>query len=303
MCATDRSVSEINRKILAGEARVHTEMELRDHLESGVDLTTLDVDVITMAFHSSMAKTAAMLLVPVTGRGVFTRAEEIRLNGVTGYPGPAPNERLGVVDTLIFADQVCDLDEAGDKAARLFADMLNNAEISVECVSVEGGTYTSSFSLQTLQFARMVTYNTSIPLSRVNSGSDPLGANMHLGTLRVGSKVLLNKAPGIVVGCGTRDPSTSLSLSADMFEMDPTCLGEVSGEPGPPITHSVALAIPVVNTSVVESVAEYLGRMQKSSDQTGFHESDTSMATYLQELILSKAFLLNESDALSLRGQ
>jgi L-aspartate semialdehyde sulfurtransferase len=295
MCANDRSVSEINRKILAGEARVHTEMELRDRMESGLDLAALDVDVVTMAFHSSMAKTAAMVVVPVTGRGVFTRAEKIYLNGVPGYPGPAPNERLGVVDTLVFADEGCDHAEDPHKAARLFTELLNNAEIQVECISVEGGTYKSSFLLQSLQYARMITYNTSIPLSRTNDGGDAIGANEHLGTIRVGSKVLLNKAPGIVIGCGTRGCSATLSLSAEMFEMDPGCLGEISGDLGPPIAHSVALAIPVVNAAVLQGVAGYLGRMQKSDAQGGFDESDESMAAYLKELVLNKAFLLNDS--------
>lgn len=300
MSATDRSVSEINRKILAGEARVHTEMELRDHLKSGLDLAGLGVDVVTVAFQSSMAKTAAMIVVPVTGRGVFTRAKAIRLNGVPGHPGPAPNERLGVVDTLIFSDEVCGPAEDGHRAAKLFADMLNNEEIDVECLSVEGGTYKSSFSLQSVQFARMVTYNTAIPPSRTNNGKVTQGNNEHLRTLRIGSKVLLNKAPGIVVGCGTRGPSPTLSMSAEMYEMDPTCLGELSGVPGPPIAHSVALAIPVLDDAVLESMAGYLARMDSGDGRDGFQESDVRMAAYLKEQVLNKSFLLNDSSARSL---
>lgn len=300
MCANDRSISEINGKIQAGTALVHTEMELRNLMESGQNLMALGIDVITMAFHSSIARTAAMLLVPVTGRGVFTRAEKISLNGVPGYPGPAPNERLGVVDTLVFADQVCDVAGDNHRAAKLFSDLLNNVEIGVECLSVEGDTYKSSFSMKSLQFARMVTYNTSIPLSRIHNGGDAHGTNEHLRTIRVGSKVLLNKAPGIVIGCGTRGPATTLSLSADMFDMDPKCLEEISGESGPPMAQSVALTVPVLNEAVLEGVTSYLRGMQIGSRNACFDESDEKVAIYLKDLVLKKEFMLNDSDVQSL---
>jgi len=246
-----------------------------------------------------------MLLVPVTGRGTFTRAKKILLNGVPGYPGPAPNERLGVVDTLIFADQVCDATEGEDHCgAKLLVDILNNKEIRVECFSVEGDTYHSSFTMDRLQFARMVTYNTFVPLSRTNEGSDVNGMNEHLRTTRVGTKVLLNKAPGIVIGRGTRGSSgrEALSLSADMFEMDPKCLVETTGEQGLPMALFITLAIPVLNASVMKSVAGYLGRMESGDNKRCFHERDEEAAAYLKELILRKDFTMIDSDIEALRG-
>ncbi len=299
MCANEQSISVINGKILAGEAKVYTEMELRDLMETGTDLMCLGVDLVTTAFRSSISGSAAMLLVPVTGRGIFTRAKKIWLNRVPGYPGPAPNERLGVVDTLIFTDQVCDDAEGDHTGAKLLVDVLNDDVIQVECLSVEGTTYHSSFSLKTLQFARMVTYNTFIPLSRINDGDDANGANEHLRTIRVGNKVLLNKASGIVVGCGTRGSSgkNSLSLSADMFEMDPKCLVQTDGGVDSPVAHSVALTIPVLNVAVLESVTAYLGRMEPGENNRYFHESDEEMAAYLKELVLKREFMPADSDA------
>lgn len=299
MCAFEQSISVINGKILAGEANVYTEMELRTLIESGVNLMSIGVDVITTAFRSSISGSAAMLLVPVAGRGTFTRAKKMWLNGVPGHPGPAPNERLGVVDTLIFADEICDESSEDHSGARLLVDILNNNQIRVECLSAEGDTYQSSFELSTLQFARMVTYNSFIPGSRINNGSDATSMNEHLRTIRAGNKVLLNRAPGIVIGCGTHGSSgrEALSLSADMFEMDPRCLAEEVAETGWPIAHSVALTIPVLNESVLAGVAMYLGRMKADRDNRYFNESDEEMATYLRDLVLKKQFLMTDSDA------
>jgi uncharacterized protein (DUF39 family) len=299
MCAYEQSISVINSKIMVGEAKVFTEMELLNRMKSGEDLASLDVDLITMAFHSTISGCAAMLLVPVAGRGTFTRAKKIWLNGVPGHPGPAPNERLGVVDTLIFADEVCDDTSEIPCGARLLVDILNNKEIRVECLSAEGDTYHNSFALEALQFARLFTYNTFIPTSRVNSLEEGRNMNAHLRTIRRGNKILLNKAPGIVIGSGTHGSSAreALSLSADMFEMAPVLTQDFSVNGGSPVTYSVALATPVLDESVLKSVYSYLGRMKQDKDTCHFVESDVKLAEYLKELILKKEFLITDSDA------
>ncbi|WP_169316382.1 homocysteine biosynthesis protein [Desulfomonile tiedjei] len=288
----------INSKIMAGEAKVYTEMELLNRMKSGEDLTSLDVDLITMAFHSSISGSAAMLLVPVAGRGTFTRAKKIWLNGVPGHPGPAPNERLGVVDTLIFADEVCDDTSEIPCGARLLVDILNNREIRVKCLSAEGDMYHNSFASETLQFARMFTYNTFIPTSRVNAGDDGPSMNAHLRTIRRGNKVLLNKVPGIVIGRGSYGSSAreALSLSAEMFGMTPLLIHDQSMSNSSPIAYSVALAIPVLDDSVLASVSTYLSKMKPEKDTRYFTESDEKLAEYLKELILKKEFHVTDSD-------
>lgn len=299
MCAFEQSISVINSKILAGEAKVVTEMELRRGMESGENPMSLGVDLITTAFRSSISGSAAMLLVPVAGRGIFTRAKKMWLNGVPGHPGPAPNERLGVVDTLIFADEVSDETSQGPSGAKLFFDILSNNEISVECLAAEGDTYHSSFALGSLQFARMFTYNTFVPSSRINNGTDAGAMNEHLRTIRRGNKVLLNQAPGIVIGGGTHGSSSraALSLAADMFEMEPIVLQDDALSNDMPSTYSVALTIPVLDESVLASVAMYLGRMKPDKDGRYFAESDEDTAKYLQDLVLKKKFLITDSDA------
>ena len=100
-----KSIEEINERLAAGKANVCTEVELWQQLKEGAEPSSIDLEVLITAFSSSIRGSAAMVLIPVAERGVFTRARKIWLNGVQGHPGPAPNERLGVVDTLVFADQ------------------------------------------------------------------------------------------------------------------------------------------------------------------------------------------------------
>jgi uncharacterized protein (DUF39 family) len=297
MSHAEQNVSRINSKILSGEAIVYTEAEILGFLKEGPGPESLDMDVVTIAFTSSISGSADMILVPVSGRGVFTRAKSIRLNGVPAYPGPAPNERLGVVDTQVFADQTLE-DGSGQcyAGAKLLTEILQNREIQVECLSSEGDIYHSKFKKEQLGFARMVTYNTFIPLSRINPSAGPQ-SNAHLDTLRVGSKILLNRAPGIVIGCGTRSftGQLSLSLSADIFEMDPECAEDLSGFASIPIGVSVAFAIPILNNGVLQSIINYLSQIIDSDFSYCFESKDQETARQMRDLICREKFLLIDS--------
>jgi uncharacterized protein (DUF39 family) len=271
-----KEVSVINRKIAAGEAVVLTERELRT--AAGDDGSGMpEADVVVVACRADISGTSAMMVVPVAERGVFTRAQKIWLNGVPGFPGPAPNERLGVVDTLVFADQQ---GKDGDyHGADLLADVIGGKEIAVECLSVEGNTYHGSFTMDRLQFARMYVYNSFLPAPATDAISRTIG---------VGSRILLNGAEGIVVGRGTRSSAQkrSLSLSAEMYRMD-TPLVEATG-PGVRAWNTVALAVPVVSEAVLRSLLAW------SRDRQGGPETDA--ADRLKGLIDRREFLLTVTD-------
>jgi L-aspartate semialdehyde sulfurtransferase len=292
MTSTARTIEEINNKILAGTASVFTETELWEMLQNGTEPDFKGVDVAVIAFSSTASGSAAMLLIPVTERGVFTRARKIWLNGVPGYPGPAPNERLGVVDTQIFADQECAQNANGVPAGtRLLIDILENKEIQVKCLSEEGNTYCSAFSKDSIEFAKMTTYDTPIPASRLNEGDGDC-LNHHLDTIRVGTKVLLNRSLGIVIGSGTRtkDNRKSISVSADMYEMDPRCI--ICGEN---TTNSIAIAIPVISRVVIDSISSYLKCIPASQKAACINAVDVEMSFYMKELIAHGRLAINNS--------
>lgn len=286
-----QSVWEINGKILERRAVVLTEAEIKEALRAGADPAALPLDVAVVAFGAGFRGSAAMLLVPVAGRGVFTRAEKITLNGVPAYPGPAPNERLGVVDALVFADQTLEGQAAGTfPGEKLLLDFLSDMEIQAECRSAEGGLYRNAFTRAQLEFARFVSYNTFLP-DRLQAPEDCTAA---LAMLRPGSKVLLNRSPGIIVGSGTRSRPgrMSLSLSADMLEMDRRCLDR-DGE----VALSVVIPIPVVDAEVKRCLCAALDRLPARL----IPALDQEMAAYLKGLILDGSFNLTES-SLPLRG-
>lgn len=284
------TIREINERLKKGEAVVMTAAAFKQEVRRGHAFQVGEVDVVTCATRSIMSGTAAMFVVPVSGPGVFARAKRIWLNGVPGEPGPAPNERLGVVDVLIQGTAHSEVDPSGYGGGHLFRDMLEGKEIHAEVESVEGKFFASRFTLGDLEFARYYTFRNSfrnysafgniknMDAYRENPRSifahrffpqgmgvsfsgggelSPLENDRALRTLRVGTKVLVNRAPGVIVGCGTRakPEKANLSLVADMFAMDPEFLGGFKTSYGPEITNSVAVPIPLLDQELIDGLA------------------------------------------------
>jgi uncharacterized protein (DUF39 family) len=291
MSGNPRSIQEIKERCRRHEAVVLSEAELWERLQGGA--APQRPDIVVFAFGASMRGTSAMLLVPVAGKGVFTRAETITLGGVPAYPGPAPNERLGVVDAQLFADQSGESDGPEDMPAgtRVLIDMLGNRDIPVVCHSAEGDEYRNAFTLDGIEFARMVTYNTFLP-ARLNTAPDAQPP-AHLGMIRVGSTIFLNRAPGIVIGAGTRNApgKASLSLSADMFDMDPASIRKQGSE----ALHSVAIPVPIVNDAVFADVKKVLGAIPADRAMDMLPAADREAAAFVRDRILAGDAVLTGS--------
>lgn len=296
MGSQEKTVSSVNEKIRRREAVVLTETELMEEVQTGRTLTAADVDVVTTAFQVETSGTAAIMDVPVAERGTFTRARKIWLNGVPGYPGPAPNERLGLVEALFFASQRSEDERGNYSGAELISDVIRRREIQVRCVSVEGQTFESSFRLEQADFARMYVYNCFF--RNLCAGEQGLSTDWHLKVIKAGTKILLNRATGIVIGCGTRSKREhrSLSLSANIFEMDPEALHEQESEGGKTLTNLAALALPVLDEDILRGLTG-CAKLQKAQ---GFaercHGSERNTAQYLKQLITRGEFLLISSD-------
>ena len=111
--------------------------------------------------------------------------------------------------------------------------------------------------------------------------------------------MLLNKAAGIVVGCGTRSTPErrSLSLVADMFEMDSEVMTEFQTDSGIEITNSIAFALPVINQAVLKDFVECLKGIDFEGSKVNVQGPHNEMASYLQEVILRGEFSLTDSHA------
>lgn len=268
----------INRRIADGSVSVRTIEEL---CRSPHDVAAPGaVDLVTLAFPTGISGSAAMLVVPVAGRGVFTRAEEIFVNGVRGHPGPAPNERLGVVDTLIFADEPGGNSYDG---AALFRDLIGGKRVEVECHSVEETVHHNEFDLEGLEFARFYVYNARLP-----DGADEL-AILHR-SLVPGVRIALNASQGIVVGPGTRNRrgAMCLALAADIHGMDATLMEDPGGRP----RHMVACALPVHHPADLVPLIEW-GRSAAAAPLHGAAASKA--AAQLKQMIRQDSFHLSET--------
>ena len=298
MPENEKSVSLINRKVKEGKAVVLSDREFVCEIRTGHQIGVSDIDVVTTAWNAVITGTAVMLCVPVAKRGVFTRARKIWLNGVPGFPGPAPNERLGIVDTLIFAEQSARNKQADYNGAMLFVDILRKEKVEVECLSEEGDTYRSAFTIDQLQFARMYIYNCFF--DGLSASAEKITHNpcRHLTPIATGSKVLLNKAPGIVIGSGTRSAPErmALSLSAEMFEMDPDVMTGIGGGAEAVITNSIALAIPVLSEEGLKDLSSWLLAGKFAGQNEGLQSPENDMSQHLKELVIKGTFLLTGFD-------
>lgn len=300
----EKSIENINQKIDVGQAKVLTAEELLERSHGGAGIGADDLDVVTLAFSSSLAGCAVMVVVPVAGRGDFTRAESISLNGVEGFPGPAPNERMGIVDTLIFSEKERKDHDPEYRGADLIYDLLRGNSIEVECLTEEGGFYTNSFRLPDIQFARMYTYNSRLPTTAADPRTEGNAVATPWDVLRAGYKVLLNRAEAVIIGSGIRSKpeALSLSLAADLFSMDVEMLSPPQ-EGGDGLGHNtIAIPIPVVNDQTAEAVTRYVIEQASIARQSKQYDRERILGDFLQQEILGKRFRLTDSELIMGKG-
>ena len=278
-----RSISEINEKIKKSEVAVLTAKELCDAVRNGEKIKFEDVDVVTGASCALMSGSSAVLSFPVCERNVFIRAEKVFLNGIPAFPGPAPNERLGEVDAIVYATAVSRYNKRYG-GGHLLRDIVARKEIEVEVETIEGKRIETEISIEEMSYARFFgirnlfknymafvnkkARNTKTifhvkPLkgklreaSVCGAGEiNPLEKDPMLRTIGIGSRVLINKAIGYVVGLGTRATVEKPCLSgfADMHDMDPYYMGGFITSYAPETIVTWGLAIPILDEELLKT--------------------------------------------------
>ncbi|OQA57395.1 MAG: hypothetical protein BWY45_01500 [Euryarchaeota archaeon ADurb.Bin294] len=275
-----RPIDEIRTALADGSAVILTASELKKRIVQ--DDTVSDVDVVTCGTCGVMSGTYAVLSVPVAPPGTFSRADTLSLNGVPAIPGPCPNERLGLVDLMVFGTSHAD-DRYG--GGHLFHDLIAGKEIHV-AVTADGKNYEADVILSDLPFARLFTTRSAfknysaiinrssepvktifsaLPLQGTSTQAtvsgcgeiNPVENDPTLRFLSAGSPVILNGAGGRVIGAGTRSSPDrpNLSVHADLNEMDAQFCGGFRTAAGPECITSIGTAIPVVDTDVLSSLS------------------------------------------------
>jgi putative methanogenesis marker 16 metalloprotein len=302
-----KTVSSIGRLIKEKKAKVFTASEIKDMIRRGDILSADDVDVVTTGTFGVMSGTMAIFTLPVAPPGSFGKADTITLNGVPGYPGPCPNENLGLVDCVVYGTSKRDTNYGG---GHLFKDIVKGDTIQVETVS-NGKIFRKELTLREIPFARMVVtrgafmnYTAFVnpeedvfdtifsvtgmngPLKEVSvSGCgeiNPLQNDPLRSYLKEGAPIILNGADGIIIGEGTRSTYArpNLSAAADMREMDAGMMGGFITSAGPECMTSFAAAIPItdekalkcasiLDTDIQLPIADIHTRTAFSSDDYG----------------------------------
>ncbi|RZN37262.1 MAG: methanogenesis marker 16 metalloprotein [Methanophagales archaeon ANME-1-THS] len=279
-----RTIAEINAKLENGEGVIMTAEELCNRLRSGEDIRFEDVDVVTSATCGVMSGTYAILSFQVAEREAFERATTILLNGVPGFVGPCPNERLGVVDLLVYGTSHANERYGG---GHLFRDLVAQKEIEVAVGTVEGRSIKTTTSLEEIPVARLCSTRNAFKNyyafvnAHENAVSSIFGVDRFKGpfkeltfsgcgelnplekdpfreTIGIGTKILMNGAVGFVIGEGTRSSPEKPNLMgiADMHGMFPEFLGGFRTAAGPEVFYSWAVPIPIVNEHVLENAGK-----------------------------------------------
>jgi uncharacterized protein (DUF39 family) len=102
-----------------------------------------------------MSGSAAVLSFRFCDRNVFRKADMVWLNGVPVAPGPAPNERLGEIDTIIHGT-AHSVDNPRYGGGHLFRDIVAGKEIEVKVRTSEGRNLKASLTLDDMTYARYI---------------------------------------------------------------------------------------------------------------------------------------------------
>lgn len=279
-----RTVEEIYEKISKREAVVMTAHEICQLVREGEDIKLEDVDVVTTATRAIMSGTYAVMSFPIEAPRQFTRAKKIFLNGVPAFTGPCPNERLGILDLMVFGTSHSNL-RPNYGAGHLFREMVQGKEIEVSVITDENDTFTSGITLDEMPFARLFgtrhcfkNYSAFVNCSSKAvdtifhatgfspnfSGAtvsgcgeiNPVKNDPLLETIGIGTRFLMNGNEGFVIGSGTRSSARGPNLTgfADMHGMDPQLMGGFTTSAGPECIVSWAIPIPVTTQTVLDAI-------------------------------------------------
>jgi len=276
-----KTLELIRKRIRDREAVVMTAGELKSRLLKGESIGVKDVDVVTCGTCGVMSGTFAVLSFPVASPGLFLRASDITMNGVPGMPGPCPNERLGLVDLIVFGT-AHGTDRYG--GGHLVRDIVGGKEVEVE-VTAEGKRFLAQVDITSMPHARLFTTRSAFknyvamvnpsptpertifsvkPLAGTCSETtvsgcgeiSPLQNDPLLRFLSPGTPLLVNGGRGFVIGTGTRSTTErpNISVHADLASMDAEYCGGFVTSAGPECITSIATAVPILDDAVLASL-------------------------------------------------
>jgi putative methanogenesis marker 16 metalloprotein len=284
MLGMRRTVQEINEKLERGDALVLTAREVEELLCSGRESEVRQVDVVTTGTMGIMSGTYASLSFQICEAGIHRKFKSAKINGVPATVGPCPNESLGIIDVMVNGTEESE-ERPNYCGAFLFRDLVEGKEVTVEAVAKDGAAVEKRLTMSDMLTAKLLSSRNCFRNYRgfVNPSDEefrsifscrpfppnygglafsgcghlnPIQNDPELRTIGVGTKVLFNGTEGFVMSNGTRSSVKypNLMTIADMDGMDPTLMGGFLTANGPECLSSYAMAIPILDDSVLGSI-------------------------------------------------
>jgi putative methanogenesis marker 16 metalloprotein len=281
-----RKLSEIRKKVENGSAVVLTVQELIDQISEGEKVKFEDVDIVTTATKGLMSGIMGIFSFRLSPPKTLRKFTEVDINGIPAFPGPCPNEYLGIVDLIIYGttqsrmrDNYC--------GGSLFREIVEGKPITVVAKSAEGKTVEKVMNLEDMQFAKLLgtrqaikNYNAMINCETYNVNTifsclpfspgkteitfsgcgalNPFQNDPEFESFGVGSPALVNGNIGYLMGPGTRNyiEKPNMMTIAPFEGMKPEYMGAFKTSYGLEPICSLALPIPILNETIFDNIVK-----------------------------------------------
>ena len=284
--AKKRKLSEITKKIENGTATVITVQELINRISDGEKLKFEDVDVVTTATKGLMSGIMGVISFRLSPPKTLRKFTEVSINGIQAFPGPCPNEYLGIVDLIVYGT-------AQSKTIKnycggsLFRELVEGKSVKIIGKSSEGETVEKEMTLKDMQFAKLMgtrqaikNYNAMINCESYKvdtifsclpfeankteitfSGCgalNPFQNDPEFETFGVGSPILVNGSIGYLIGPGTRNyiEKPNMMTVTPMLDMKPEYMGAFKTSYGLEPICSIAAPIPILNENIFNNLVK-----------------------------------------------
>ncbi|MFX0057653.1 MAG: methanogenesis marker 16 metalloprotein [Candidatus Hodarchaeota archaeon] len=279
-----RGLKDIRKKIENGTAKVITVQEFIDRIDSGESVKFEDVDIVTTATKGLMSGIMGIFSFRLSPPKTLRKFTEIGVNGIPAYPGPCPNEYLGIADLIIYGTSQSKTKE-NYCGGSLFRELVEGKTVEIIAKSSEGERIERNITLGDMQFAKLMgtrqaikNYNAMIncethkidtifsclpfepnkaEITFSGCGAlNPFENDPEFLNYGVGTPLLVNGSIGYLIGPGTRNyiAKPNMMTIAPMINMQPQFMGAFKTSYGLEPICSIAVPIPILNEKIFNNL-------------------------------------------------
>ena len=281
-----RTLSEIKKKIKNSTATVITIQELLDRISNSETVKFEDVDIITTATKALMSGMMGVFSFRLSPPKTLRKFTQVLINGIESFPGPCPNEYLGIVDLVVYATAQS-ITRKNYCGGSLFRELVEGKNIEIIAKSSEGEKIEKEMTIEDMQFAKLIgtrqairnyyamincepyevdTIFSCLPFEPNRSqltfsgcgALNPFQNDPKFMIFGVGSPILVNGSIGYLIGPGTRNniEKPNMMAIASMVGMKPEYMGAFKTSFGLEPICSIAVPIPILNESIFNNIVK-----------------------------------------------